>query len=352
MRLITIPDFEIWVFNEYAQNPDCKRWDVLFQLHKSEIYTSLNNLSNSKHWEWLQQTHGKTIYMIDEDPRVPDSKRLPLEEMQSEIPFMAQRYFELSASYALVYAVLYGYKEIHVYGMDLVSNTEYIYQADCWRAWLMWAWGRGVNIVMHCNEGLFGDHLYGYDGEIALSPSFFESRESFCDASWKAANKHMINCRKAVERAFEQGYKTDEIINLISTYKQASQDAGSEAGRAGEARRFKEFGERPIYRTDFERSAAQRNKDGEQINNKFLMTFGKMEYLFSVWQALKNKESENQLKYFINEMVKLAYDLGAHLGGFQEDMDYIHELDKRIQAAGGRKSIQILSMNAMEQIKA
>ena len=64
---------DIWVFNEAAREAWVKRWDAVFQLHKPTIYRNPNNRTDPKHWEWLQQVHGKPIYMQAHDPMVPDS---------------------------------------------------------------------------------------------------------------------------------------------------------------------------------------------------------------------------------------------------------------------------------------
>ncbi len=165
-----------------------------------------------------------------------------------------------------------------------------------------------------------------------------------------AAEKNLANVKKAMERAIDNK-DLNKILTLIEGLKSSAQNAGTFAGRQCEAQRFKEAGERPIYRQDFEKRAAQCNRDGEAFNNTMLQALGKIEYVYNAFkQTNGHAQAAMQLKIFMGEMTKAAYDLGAHMGAFQENMEYIHELDKKIQAAGGRKSVQVISMQALEQI--
>ena len=74
------PRFDILLFNEAAQKPEVyKRWDMLLQIHLPEVYRSEHNWVNKDHWKWLQEKHGKPIYMQHVDPDVPDSVEYPLD---------------------------------------------------------------------------------------------------------------------------------------------------------------------------------------------------------------------------------------------------------------------------------
>ena len=118
------PNYEIWLFNEAPMKPEVyKRWDAITQIHTPEVYASSENWVNKDYWEWLQQDHGdKKIYMLDVDYRVPNSVSYPIEGVRSLVPY---KYLRSSPALALAGAIYLGYKDITLYGNDLISNTEY-----------------------------------------------------------------------------------------------------------------------------------------------------------------------------------------------------------------------------------
>lgn len=153
------PEFDIWLFNEWGNAPWCKRWDALLQLHKPEIYKGKNN-KDPKHWEWLQEWRNKPIYMQEIDPQVYDSIKYPLKEITE---FFDTQYFRATICYALALGIYKGYKEIHIWGVELSHHAEYKSQRDCFIFWNGVAHGHGTKIVLHCCKGMFQEPLYGYE---------------------------------------------------------------------------------------------------------------------------------------------------------------------------------------------
>ena len=118
-------DYEIWIFNEAATSPWCKRWDAVFQMHEPELYKG-HNTKDPNHWGWLQQSHGKPIYMQEVDPLVPDSVNYPLE---ATLGLAGSRYLTGTPAMAVALGLQKGFEEIHVWGVEL-SFSEYQYQAE------------------------------------------------------------------------------------------------------------------------------------------------------------------------------------------------------------------------------
>jgi hypothetical protein len=161
-------DYVIWVFNEWGNAEWCKRWDAVIQVHNPSVYKDINNKKDPQHWDWLKRKHGKPIYMQDVDPQVPDSRRYPIEqvlELMSNIRYKGekQKYFRATISYAIALALYLGYKEIHIYGVELSHHAEYKSQRDNFIFWNGVAAGRGVVINLHCCNGLFDRPLYGFE---------------------------------------------------------------------------------------------------------------------------------------------------------------------------------------------
>lgn len=159
------PDYEIWVFNEWANADWCGRWDALIQIHKPEIYKNLNK-KDPQHWEFLQRKHNKPIYMQEADPDVPDAVKYPLDDA---IAITGERYFRATISYALALAVLKGFEEVHIWGVELTHHAEYKSQRDNFLYWAGALKARGVKLVLHCSYGLFDKPLYGYEENVTES---------------------------------------------------------------------------------------------------------------------------------------------------------------------------------------
>jgi hypothetical protein len=152
------PEYDIWVFNEAANAEWCKRWDACFQLHKT--YKS-KNLKDPKHWEWLQQAHGKPIYMHEVNPLVSDSVKYPLEEIRNSLNY--KNNFRMTLAYAIALAIYLDYESIDIWGVELENSAEYRSQQNNFAFWVGYAEGNGIPINLHCCEGMFDKPLYAYE---------------------------------------------------------------------------------------------------------------------------------------------------------------------------------------------
>jgi hypothetical protein len=93
-----------------------------------------------------------------------DLSNYPIEEI---IDYFKTDYFSNTIDYALAYAVYKGYSEIHLYGINMETDTEYVHQKPSVEYWVGRAQGMGVRVFIH------GEHssimytkdrlLYGYD---------------------------------------------------------------------------------------------------------------------------------------------------------------------------------------------
>lgn len=341
--------FDIWVFNEAAQaNPIdmpndpskqwCQRWDACFQMHKPGIYRSPNNRSHAGHWQWLQQKRNKPIYMQAVDPCVPDSVEYPL---QDAIALTGESYFTSSFAYALALACLQGYEYIELYGSDLVSNTEYSYQADCFRSWVSFLRGRGIKVVMKCWPDAFVAPLYGYEGEVQLGQAYYNERKEKHEAAWQSADKNLRNVKRVIEKLIERG-EWEKVKNQIIPYQDAAQLCGSLAGMLGEAERYAAYGERAIYRQEYEFSMARSQKDGETKKVMMYHVGGMVEYVWNIVNQTNGnqKQAVKQLSDFIFTMGRHAYDAGVMRGVFDENGVYMGLFDGLMRAAGGQKSLE------------
>lgn len=339
--------YEIWVFNEAPQMDWCRRWDVCFQLHKPEVYTSLNNWVIKSHWAWLQEDHpGKTIYMQDWDERVPACSRYPLEEIIETLPGAQFRWITSSGSYALALALYQGYEEIEIYGIELSSNTEYSYQLENWQYWVGVAIGMGVKLKLASGQMHFAKRLYGYDGETQIERDYFLERVGELDQAWKEAEREVIHKRDRASNAILER-KYDKLAALQSEWQNAAIAAGQLAGAMGEAKYYSgRPDDDPITRQEFERRAAYAQRDGEALRVLMYQTAGKTEYIWNVWKTYpQNYEAVKQLRKFLGDQMQFAYDFGAKLGAHEENKRYMVEYDERVTAAGGQRTLAAIGGN-------
>jgi hypothetical protein len=336
------PAYEIWVFNEAPQAPWCKRWDVCFQLHKAEVYTSPNNFSNKDHWDWLQQDHGdKKIYMQHQDQRVPNCYEYPLEEVLMFTAF--RRQLTSSPAYALAAALMSGFRYIEVYGVELSSNTEYATQLNNWNYWVGYADGRGVELVLKSGECHFNEKLYGYEGETQLAQDYFRQRAAQMETTWGTAEGDLKKIKDRLDRALLDN-KHQKALDLALELRACATAAGELSGALAEVQRCAERPD-PIPRQEFERRAAQAQRDGEGHRATMYHAGGKIEYVWNVWKQTNSYDALQQLRRFVGEQTQAAFDLGAHQGIYQENLHSMEELDAKITAAGGQKTLVALGVN-------
>lgn len=325
------PNFTIWIFNEAATSDWCKRWDACFQMHRPEIYTG-HNTKDPNHWRWLQEKHGKPVYMQEVDPRVPDAVRYPLEDA---IALTGLRYLTSTIAYALALSKLLGFEQVDVYGVEM-SFTEYQYQAECYRFWVGYLKGAGVEVNLYSGQKMFESPLYGYEGNFAFGANHFQQRAAILDVEWQAADKHLQGSLKAINRAIEKG-DYNKVPDLVKAYQVAATQCGQCAGALAEAERYSAFGDRFADRGGFEFAAATSQKSGEEKKVLTYHALGKVEYVWNAWAQSKSSQAALQLEALIKLAGQNAYDMGAHLGMYEENVSYVMKYDAMVQANGGRK---------------
>lgn len=329
------PRFEIWVFNEAPLKPEkFKRWDALVQIHGVEVYSSPTNWVNPDYWPWLQQRHGKPIYMQDVDERVPDSVRYPLEGVLSLVPF---RYLRSSPAMALALAIYQGYKEIHLFGSELSSNTEYAYQATNYAFWIGYALGHGIDLHLRCWKREFDQRIYGYDGELQISKDYFAQRYETAREAYRQNERNVNKLQDKLLDALIDN-KFDEVAKLHLELVDGLQITGQAAAAMAEADRYRNR-EDMISRQEYERRAAQAQKDGNDIEKDMWHGGGEVSYVWNLWKQFATVNVRTQLKHFMEKQWKAARECGEKAGQFRENIEYMREYDDRLTAAGGVRAL-------------
>ncbi len=129
--------FEIWALGNQADR--YPRIDRLFEIH--------DNLSEHppEYPQWLVG-HGIPLVVSDKFPIKAEHVEVYPEAATADL--IGSVYLTSSPSYMLAYALLKGYTEVHVFGVDMaVDDHEYFKQRPCFEAWVGFARGRGVKVV-------------------------------------------------------------------------------------------------------------------------------------------------------------------------------------------------------------
>lgn len=293
-----------------------------------------HNTKDARHWEWLQQPHGKPIYMQEVDDHVPDSVRFPLEEAKK---LCGVQMFPSTFAYMSALAILQGYDEVRIFGVEL-SRSEYEDQANGYLFWFGFLRGRlGVenvdSAVLHLGRNIFDAPLYGYEGNYVFGVQYFQERAKQHDGNWIAADKNARNLRKAIEKAAERN-DFEKVHQLVNDFHPAMMQCGEYAGRQAEAERYMLFGDRYSDRGGFEFAAATAKGDVELKENLIYIWLGKVEYTWNVWKLTGNPQGLQQMMMFLGSMAAAAEEVGALYGVVKENIEYINKYDGVVRAGG------------------
>lgn len=170
------PDFEIWGLNRgYIFMPRADRW---FEMHGRHIFT-LQDRRPGNHVDYLHNFPGP-IYMHQSEPEVPNSIALPLEELANMLGpwfwrvFQPDRYGAMttkstedepylssSIAFEIALAIYEGFEEIHLFGIDLNTDSEYAWQKPGVEFLIGFAGGRGQKVFIPEGCPLLKGTLYG-----------------------------------------------------------------------------------------------------------------------------------------------------------------------------------------------
>lgn len=162
------PEFEIWGLNRlHSVLPG--RYDRWFEIHDVGMYLGDKGTPVDKdHLEFLRTFPGPVYLRPQDMGRImcPSAIPYPINAVLRDYP----NYFNNSISWMLALAISMGFREIHLYGVDMaqdgvfVKDSEYRAQRPSCELFIGIALGRGITI--HKPPGsdlLIADHLYGFE---------------------------------------------------------------------------------------------------------------------------------------------------------------------------------------------
>ncbi|KKN82076.1 hypothetical protein LCGC14_0313430 [marine sediment metagenome] len=164
------PEWEIWGLNElYMLIPRWTRW---FELHRREIYEA----DKGRTHEHIQKLQAMTVpvYMQQHWEDIPQSVVYPLTEIIHRYGDPEQPYLTNSISYMIALAMMEGFEEIGVFGVDMAHDTEYQSQRPSCEYYIGYARGMGIKVTIPAQSDLLkAAFLYGYQ---SIAQSAFQQK--------------------------------------------------------------------------------------------------------------------------------------------------------------------------------
>lgn len=159
--------YEIWVLgNRLDRYP---RADVVFEIHDD-----LSEHGDVDRYVQFLMDSGKRLVVGERFPVRSDRVSVfPFEEAKS---LFGSTYLTSSSAYMLALAMLLGFEHIEIYGVDMaVDDHEYFRQRPCMEAWIGFAKGRGINVVIPAQSPVLkSDYIEGVGcggkPDLALKP--------------------------------------------------------------------------------------------------------------------------------------------------------------------------------------
>ena len=162
---------EVWGLNHDFKS--YKRFDKWFDVHYTTILTM--NFQENEYFDFLKANQEKLVLCEPEEyiaefhetreKFLPKSELYPKEEAMK----MFGRYFKSGIDYMIAYAIINGYTDIGLYGVDLSDSVERWEQRRSLEHKIGYAQGLGINIHLpECCPLLKTSYMYGLETPDAV----------------------------------------------------------------------------------------------------------------------------------------------------------------------------------------
>lgn len=193
------PDFEIWVLGNRSDK--YPRFDRVFEIH--------DNLEEHGNVEaYVAHLEGLGVPLVVGEKFPGKGEVFPYDETKE---LYGSLYLTSSPACMLAYAILKGYDDIHLFGIDLaVDDHEYFWQRPCMEAWVGFAKGRGVKITIpECSPFGKADYVEGRDYGIKRMKMSYPDNEYT-----EMAQEHVQKMEALAAKYAEYGPIKEEITQL------------------------------------------------------------------------------------------------------------------------------------------
>lgn len=152
--------WEIWGPAHRWSDKRFKRLDVGFEIHVTKhIWEFLGEKDGQDYFHWLQKPDIPVFVRPDMLEGCKGCQAYPVEKAKK---LMGREYFASTFSFMMCKAILDGYDEIGLYGINLTADEEYFYQRPNMEYLIGLAQGRGIKITIPEQSALLKlGYVYG-----------------------------------------------------------------------------------------------------------------------------------------------------------------------------------------------
>lgn len=199
--------WEIWGLNDlYRFKDEVKRWDRWFELHP-DLPSDKERITYAERIKALGKMECP-VYMLDKHPEVPNSVKYPIDDAIEKFG----NYFTNSISYMLALAIMEGFEEIGVWGVDMATDGEYGHQRPSCEYFLGIAVGKGIKVFIHPAADLLKTrYLYGYEQH---KENMFTTKMDTMIARMK---NEKLQVDKQLEDAKKASWQYDGAISVLQS---------------------------------------------------------------------------------------------------------------------------------------
>lgn len=156
-------EFEIWAIAHACLGDPLKRVDRIFELHKWE---EVIKWKSDQAW---QLHSGIPVYLREKRSEVQNGVIYPFNRIEKKFKIFDDRnecMMTNSISWMIALAIDEGFKDIHIYGVNMSASMEYGFQKPSCEYYMGLAKGMGCNIYVPVESDLCKSYyLYGKDEE-------------------------------------------------------------------------------------------------------------------------------------------------------------------------------------------
>ena len=151
--------WEVWGLNELHKQHDPALFDRWFEVHnRADLDGDADHIAALAKMDI-------PVYMQVHHKDIPASVPFPRQAILDRFDI---NYFTSSIAWEMALAILWGAKEIAIYGVDMATGTEYAQQRTCCEFWLGLARGMGIKTTVPPTADLLktvGEYGFGTAGD-------------------------------------------------------------------------------------------------------------------------------------------------------------------------------------------
>jgi len=171
-----------------------------------------------KYIDWLKQPHPFNIYMHDEYPQYPASKRYPIEEVIQLAG--GKQHLTSSLPFMVALAMLEGnINRLEWYGFNM--EHEWRYQRPDAYYWKGRAEGAGIEVYIPPESNLtYKTKLYGYEGSSMISRQTAEGHKSFYQKQYEYNEANLRVSQGVLQERSKTGDQDaiNKAVSMVQKY--------------------------------------------------------------------------------------------------------------------------------------